>query len=101
MSRLFWFAAGAATSVYTMVKAKRTVHHFTPDGLAARAAALGAGARMFVGEVSAGMTEREAELREQLRLSGGSSRPELIPPPTDQHERIRERIGEGTGDGHR
>ncbi|MGI8577549.1 MAG: DUF6167 family protein [Nocardioidaceae bacterium] len=94
MSRIFWFAAGAATSVYTMVKAKRTARHFTPDGLAARAAALGAGARMFVGEVSAGMAEREAELRDQLHLSTTSSTaPRLIETRTDEPESIADGHG--------
>ncbi len=68
MNRALWFVAGAASGVYTLVKAKRTARQFTPDGIAGRMAALGAGARVFADEVSAGMHEREAELRAELRL---------------------------------
>lgn len=69
MSRAFWFAAGAASGVYTLVKAKRTAANFTPDGVGARVAAWRLGARMFKDEVVAGMADREAELREQLSLA--------------------------------
>ncbi|MGH3446398.1 MAG: DUF6167 family protein [Nocardioidaceae bacterium] len=68
MSRVLWFAAGAASGVYGLLKAKRTAWNFTPDGVGARVAAVTASARLFADEVSNGMAEREAELREQLRL---------------------------------
>lgn len=67
MRRGVWFMAGAVSGVYTLLKAKRTVNEFTPDGIAARMAALGAGARVFADEVSAGMQEREAELRADIQ----------------------------------
>lgn len=70
MSRALWFVAGGACGVYTLVKARRTLHAFTPDGIGARVAALGAGARVFADEVASGMAEREAELRAQLHLQG-------------------------------
>ncbi|MFY9916559.1 MAG: DUF6167 family protein [Nocardioidaceae bacterium] len=73
MSRVFWFAAGAASGVYTLVKAKRTAQNFTPDGVAARLAAWNLGARMFKDEVLTGMADREQELRHQLS-AGDSSR---------------------------
>lgn len=110
MSRAFWFAAGAASSVYALVKAKRTAENLSPDGIAARVAAYGVGARLIRAEVAAGMAERETELREQLR-SGGSSR--VIEGPTtpghhDQHEQHEQhdqptasRRREGGTDGHR
>lgn len=66
MNRVTWFAAGAVAGAYSLVKVRRTARNFTPDGVAARAAALGAGARVLVTEVSAGMAERETELRHQL-----------------------------------
>ncbi len=69
MSRVVWFAAGAVSGVYTLLRARRAARNFTPDGIGARVAALGVGAQMFAGEVSAGMAEREAELRTELRLS--------------------------------
>ena len=51
MNRAFWFAAGAASGVYGMVKVKRALEIFTPDGVGARVAAVAAGARMFADEV--------------------------------------------------
>jgi uncharacterized protein DUF6167 len=74
MSRALWFAAGAASGVYTLYKAKRAAHNFTPDGIGARVAALTLGARMFANEVSTGMAERESELRTELRLSSDRQR---------------------------
>ncbi len=69
MSRALWFAAGAASGAYALAKARRTVWHLTPDGIGARVAAVGVGARLFAAEVSAGMAERDAELQAELRLS--------------------------------
>ncbi len=99
MSRAFWFAAGAASSVYALVKAKRTAENLTPDGIAARVAAYGTGARMLRDEVAAGMAERETELREQLR-SGGA--PGLLqgPPAPGHADETAPGRGEGGTDGH-
>jgi hypothetical protein len=69
MKRSFWFVAGAVSGVYGMVKVRRTLENFTPDGVGARVAAARAGARMFADEVSAGMHEREADLLAELRAS--------------------------------
>jgi hypothetical protein len=66
MSRGFWFVAGAASGIYVLAKARRTVSVFTPDGVAARVAALRAGGRVFSDAVRDGMAEREADLRLQL-----------------------------------
>ncbi len=94
MSRVFWFVAGAASGVYTLVKAKRAVEVFTPDGVGARVAALRAGGQLFTQEVRVGMADREAELRHQLALS----------PPTrrmlDSTVSVPER-SEDNPDGHR
>jgi hypothetical protein len=101
MSRTFWFAAGAASGVYALVKAKRTAQNFTPDGVAARFAAVRTGARLFAAEVSTGMAVREAQLREQLALpaaepaSAGAAALEShsTTAPTPDHE--------GSSHGHR
>ena len=93
MSRVVWFAAGAATGVYGLIKARRTAQAFTPDGVGARVAAWQAGARVFGDEVRAGMTERETQLREQLRFEGGTAR--MI------EENATERDGAKNTDGHR
>ena|SRR5262245_28056781 len=74
MSRVFWFAAGAASGVYGLVKVKRAARNFTPDGVAARLAAWRVGAAMFKDEVASGMAEREVELRAQLSLDVPSAR---------------------------
>lgn len=80
MSRALWFAAGAASGLYVVAKARRTVAALSPDGLAARVAALGVGARMLHREVAAGMAEREAELRAAWRLQPVG--PRLLPSGT-------------------
>lgn len=74
MSRALWFAAGAASSVYLVAKARRTAAALSPDGIGARVAALGVGARMISSEIAVGMAEREAELRSALQLEPGSPR---------------------------
>ncbi len=117
MNRALWFVAGAASGVYTLVKAKRTAQQFTPDGIAGRMAALSAGARVFADEVSAGMREREAELRADIRTQHGqhrsieASRPRQVTRSTpSRHEPTARRPDrteaepnspEGSTDGHR
>ena len=82
MSRITWFAAGAATGVYGIFRAKRVARNLTPDGLAARAAAARAGLRVFSSAVATGMAEREGQLRHQLALAPG--RPsDAVPPIMD------------------
>lgn len=74
MKASVWFVAGAATGVYVMVKAKRAIEVFTPDGIGARVAAVRAGAREFAGNVAAGADEREADLLAELRASADGYR---------------------------
>ena len=66
MKRGIWFVAGAGAGVYAMVRARRAVEAFTPEGLRDRLAGLGVGAHLFAEEVRAGMDEKETELRERL-----------------------------------
>ena len=68
MSRVFWFAVGAGTSVYAMVKTRRAAERLTPAGIADQLGAVGFGARLFRDEVTARMGERESELREHLAV---------------------------------
>ena len=76
MSRVFWFAVGAGTSVYAMVKTRRAAERLTPAGLADQVGALTFGARLLREEVLVGMSERETELREHLAvLDPGTPRP--------------------------
>ena len=78
MKPTFWFVAGAATGVYALVKTKRAVEVFTPDGFAARVAAVRAGARQFADTVADGASEREADLLAELRANADGYR--LIEP---------------------
>jgi hypothetical protein len=68
MSRALWFVAGAATSAYAIVKARRAAEAVTPDGIRDRLAGLTLGAQLLGEEVRAEMTARETELRERLGL---------------------------------
>ncbi len=97
MSRVTWFAAGVAAGAYGLLKARRTARNFTPDGVAARAAALGAGFRVFTSEVSVGMAQRESELREQLTpppAVPSADAPAMIEQPTETRQG-REDITDG------
>lgn len=69
MSRIAWFAAGALAGVYGLLKTRRAARVLSPDGLAARAAAVNAGLRTLTGEVSAAAATRRDELHERLRTA--------------------------------
>jgi hypothetical protein len=108
MSRITWFVAGAATGVYGLVRARRAARNLTPDGIAARAAAVAAGLRVLTSEVSAGMAERETQLRDQLALTPGggpAAEPAMIEraadPPHRPEESRMEPANGGPGHGHR
>jgi hypothetical protein len=68
MRRLFWVAVGAAAGIYAVRKVQKTMHAYSPSGLAERAEGVGGSIRAFAGEVRAGMADREAELREALGM---------------------------------
>jgi hypothetical protein len=69
MSRALWFVAGAATSAYAIVKARRAAEALTPEGMSDRVAGLRLGAQLFGDELRTEMTEKETELRERLGLT--------------------------------
>ena len=81
MNRGFWFVAGAGAGVYAMVKARRAVEAFTPEGVRDRMAGIGLGAHLFAEEVRAGMSEKEAELRDRLGLALDGPRALEMSPP--------------------
>jgi hypothetical protein len=68
MRRLFWVAVGAAAGIYAVRKVQKTMHAYSPSGLAERAEGVGGSIRAFAEEVRAGMADREAELREALGM---------------------------------
>jgi hypothetical protein len=72
MRRLFWVAVGATAGVYAVRKVQKTLHSYSPTGLAGRAGSLGDSVKGFVDEVRSGMVEREAELRDALGLTEDS-----------------------------
>lgn len=72
MRRLFWVAVGATAGVYAVRKVQKTMHAYSPAGLAGRAGGLGDALMGFVDEVRSGMAEREAELRDALGLTADS-----------------------------
>lgn len=89
MSRTLWFAAGAASGVYGVVRAKRVLYQLTPDGIAGRLAALGVGLRMFTDEVRTGMAEGETQLRTRLRLDQAQT------PMIERHPHAEEQDTDG------
>ncbi len=75
--RSLWFVAGAGAGVYVVVRARRAVEAFTPEGLHDRLAGLDLGWHLFADEVRAGMTEKETELRDRLLI--GLDGPKALP----------------------
>jgi hypothetical protein len=75
-------ALGATAGVLVVRKLTRTVHAYTPAGLAERIEDLGDALRYFADQVRLGMTEREAELREALGIRAEPA-PEGSPSTTE------------------
>ncbi len=69
MSRALWFVAGAATSAYALVKARRAAEALTPEGLGDRLSGLRRGAELFADELRTERDAKESELRERLGLT--------------------------------
>jgi len=68
MRRVFWVAVGAAAGIYAVRKVQKTLHAYSPSGLAGRAGGIGDSLQGFADEVRAGMAAREAELRAALGI---------------------------------
>ena len=81
MSRVFWFAVGAGTGVYAIVKTRRAAERLTPAGIGDQIGALTFGARLFRDEVVVGMSERESQLREHLAVLDAGTDPEQAQRP--------------------
>ena len=79
MRRVFWVAVGAAAGVYAVRKVQKTLHAYSPSGLAERAGGVGDQLRGFAEEVRAGMAHREAELREALGMEPADPDAPLTP----------------------
>ena len=79
MRRLFWVAVGAAAGVYAVRKVQKTLHAYSPSGLAERAGGLTDSVKAFAEDVRSRAADREAELREALGLVDGDTAPDLTP----------------------
>jgi hypothetical protein len=77
VSRGAFFVAGAGVGVYAVLRARRVVEAFTPDGLADRLVGLSVGLHLFGAEVRAGMAEKENEVRDRLGRTSHGDPPEL------------------------
>lgn len=86
MRRGVWFGAGMAAGAYGVVRARRFLQTFTPDGIRDRLSGLGAGARVFGEEMRTGMAERETELRDRIGLMRDDHPRELTGPATKERE---------------
>jgi hypothetical protein len=97
MRRLFWVAVGAAAGVYAVRKVQKTLHAYSPSGLADRASGLGGSVRLFADEVRASMSEREAELREALGMPPAHDEPLSPAQAADliDHPASNRRVGRG------
>ncbi len=82
--RTWWFAAGVASGVYALTRARRAAEALTPEGLEDRLAGLGVGMHLFGQEVRAAMAEKETELRRQLRV---------VPPGNPEPKRLEQEEG--------
>ncbi len=75
MRRRFWVAVGATAGVYAVRKVQKTLHAYSPSGMAERAGGVGESVRAFADQVRAGMADREAELREALGMEPADEPP--------------------------
>ncbi|HEX4814705.1 MAG TPA: DUF6167 family protein [Nonomuraea sp.] len=73
MRRVFWVAVGAAAGVYAVRKVQKTMHAYSPSGLAEKAGGLGESLKGFAAEVRERAAERESELRDALGLTEDSA----------------------------
>lgn len=78
MSRTVWFVAGAGAGVIVVRRLQRLAEALTVDGLRDRVDGLGAAARVFRDEATAGRAEKETELRERLGLLPPGTTPPQI-----------------------
>ncbi len=97
MSRVFWFAVGAGTGVYAMVKTRRAAERLTPAGIGDQIGALTFAARLFRDEVVVGMSERESQLREDLAVLDSGPSDGAIPEQAQRPQQLSVTQGSGRG----
>jgi hypothetical protein len=79
MKPMFWFVAGAGTTLYGAIKIRRATEIFTADGARDRWQAIAAGATTFAHDVRDGHHTRRLELRQRYGLTAlaAQTNPEL------------------------
>ncbi len=93
VTRGIWFAAGAATGVYAMVKARRVAEAFTADGMKDRINAVSVGARLFREEMAQGTAEAEADLRDKYRAAAAAHGHRELETAAQAHQHAPEQVG--------
>lgn len=78
---MFWFVAGAGTTLYGAIKIRRATEVFTPEGAKDRWQAIAHGATTFAHDVREAHHTRRHELRERYGMPTLASQktPELEP----------------------
>lgn len=95
-ARGFWFAVGTGAGIYTTMKARKLAYRLSPEGLSDQAAALGLGLRTLAADVRDGMTQREAQLLDQLGLEPRRA-PGAAPPQAGAAPALAARSTAGPG----
>jgi hypothetical protein len=104
MRRLFWLSVGAGAGIYASHRVRRRmerlVRTWSPEGVASRAVTAGHGVgerlRHFADDVRTEMRNREAELREAVKID--QAPPELEAPR--RRRVLKARIIDDDKDGH-
>lgn len=73
IKRILWFVIGTAVGIYAVTRLKKRAQVLAPESLQATAEKLAVAIRHFGDEVRAGMTEREAELKDALGIDTQAS----------------------------
>ncbi|GLW66998.1 hypothetical protein Arub01_52410 [Actinomadura rubrobrunea] len=109
MKRLFWLSVGAGAGIYVSHRVRRRVERlartWSPEGVASRAITaghdMGDRLRHFADDVRREMRNREAELREAVRIDTVPiDTPEADPAPRRRVLKARYTIIDDDKDGH-
>lgn len=78
MRRLFWILVGAGLAVFVVLRGKQLMQRYTPKGIQEQVAQKGQEAAAtwsdFLDTLRSSMTEREAELRDELNIPARAAR---------------------------
>jgi len=78
VSRLFWILVGAGLAVFLVLRGKQLMQRYTPKGIQEQVEQKGKEAAAtwsdFLDTLRSSMTEREAELRDELNIPARAAR---------------------------